>query len=106
MAKYFRKFGHGMHVIRVVLRNNANKLVEKTYLVLIGKATQDVGAVITIYEKCLEQIKVNMPHKKFLVENAGCYHNEVLFSWKAVATKKMLMLKINVTDTVLQQRDK
>ena len=85
MAKWFGKSGIGMHVMCVIFRNNDNKFVKKTYIVFIGKAPQDVGAV-TIYEKCLEQIKVDMPHIKFLVDksdNAGCYHNEVLFSWKA-----------------------
>ena len=86
MAKCFGKSGYEMHVTCVILRNNDNKLVKKTYIVFIGKAPQDVGAVITIYERCLEQIKVDMPHIKFLVDmsdNAGHYHNEVLFSWKA-----------------------
>ena len=91
MAKWFGKSGNGMHVMCVIFRNNDNKLVKKTYIVFIGKAPQDVGAVLTIYEKCLEQIKVDMPHIKFLVnksDNAGCYHNEVLFSWKAQSPPK------------------
>ena len=91
MVKWFQKSGHRMHVMCVVFRNNGNRLVKKTYVVFIGKAPQDVVAVITIYEKCLEQIKVDMPHKKFIVDksdNAGCYHNEVLFSWKAQSPTK------------------
>ena len=47
--------------------NNDNKLVKKNYIVFISKVTQDVRAVITIYKKHLEQIKVNIPLLKFLV---------------------------------------
>ena len=41
---------------------------------------------MAIYEVCLKQIKNDSPNIKFIIDksdNAGCYHNEVLFSWKA-----------------------
>ena len=100
MAKWFGKSGHGMHVMCVIFRNSAGTIVKRTYIVFIGKAPQDYGAVITIYEKCLMQIKKDTPHIKFLVDksdNAGCYHNEDLFSWKAQWPHKNVGLKFILT---------
>ena len=86
MAKWFGKAGHGMHVLCFIFKNEDKKLVKCTYIVFIGKAPQDVGIVMPIYEACLKQIKNDSPNIKFIIDksdNAGCYHNEVLFSWKA-----------------------
>ena len=47
MTKWLQKYGHRMHIICVVFRNNNKKLVKKTYILVIVKAPQDVGAVIT-----------------------------------------------------------
>ena len=105
MAKSFGKSGHGMHVMCVVFRNNDNKLVKKAYIVFTGKAPQDVGTVITIYEKCLEEITVDMPHIKFLVDksdNPGCYHNEVLFCWKAQWSPKNVAIQF--VETMFNER--
>ena len=55
-------------------------------LFLLEKSSQDVGAVTAIYQVCLQQIKEDAPNIKFIIDksdNAGCYHNETLFAWKA-----------------------
>jgi hypothetical protein len=66
MTEWLGKSGHGM---RVIFRNSAGTIVKCTYILFIGKAPQDYGAVITIYEKCLMQIKEDTPHIKFLEDN-------------------------------------
>ena len=46
---------------------------------------------MAIYQVCLEQLKMDSPQIKFIVDksdNAGCYHTETLFSWKAQWPKK------------------
>lgn len=52
MANWFGKSGNGMHVVCVIFKNN-NQFVKRTYIAFIGKAPQNVGAVIAIYESCL-----------------------------------------------------
>ena len=76
MAKWFGKASHGMHVMCCIFKDDGGKLVIRTYIVFIGKASQDVGAVMAIYETCLRQIRVHAPHIEFLIDkliNAGCY---------------------------------
>ena len=55
-------------------------------IAFIGKAAQDAGSVIAIYQSLLQQVQTDFPQIKFIIDksdNAGCYHNEVLFTWKA-----------------------
>ena len=57
------------------------------YITFIGKAAQDVGSVIAIYQFLLCQLQTDFPHIKYIInksDNAGCYHNKVLFTWKAI----------------------
>lgn len=83
----FGKAGNGMHVSCVILRDtNTNKHVKRTYISFIGRASQDVGTVLAIYQSVLEQVKIDFPHKKYVInksDNAGYYHNEVLLTWKS-----------------------
>lgn len=86
MSNWFGKSGNGMHIMCLIFRNDKNKLVKRTYIVFIGKSSQNVGAVIAIYQVCLQQIKEDAPNIKFIIDksdNAGCYHTETLFAWKA-----------------------
>ena len=51
-------------------------------MVFFGNASQDTATVIAIYQRCLEQIKMNFPHLNYIIDKsdyAGCYHNEILF---------------------------
>ena len=61
-----------------------------TKVVFIGKASQDVAAVIVIYEACLQQIKLDYPHIKYYYgsfiplkyhwqKNAGLTFRETMF---------------------------
>jgi len=88
MSNWFGKSGNGMHVSCVILRDPVtNKLKKRTYITFIGKAAQDAGCVMAIYKSLLQQIKKDFPHIKSLIDksdNAGCYHNESLFNWKAL----------------------
>ena len=108
MEKWFRKSGHGMHVMCVVFRNNDNKLAKKTFTVFIGKVAQDVRAVITIYEKCLEQIKVDIPLIEFLVDKWTIQDAiticlaKILFSWKAQWPPKNV--GIQFVETIFNER--
>ena len=81
----------GMHVSCVIIKDaeraNLSEIHYKkcTYLTFIGKAKQDQGAVMVIYQSVLKQIKQDFPHLESIIDksdNAGCYHNEVLFAWK------------------------
>ena len=86
MAKWFGKSGNGMHVSCVIYKV-AGKFRKRTYISFIGKSSQDVGAVMAIYESCLEQIKIDLPQITNIIDksdNAGCYHTETLFTWKAL----------------------
>ena len=52
-------------------------------MVFIGNASQDTATVIAIYRRCLEQIKMDFPRLNYIIhksDNAGCYHNGILFS--------------------------
>ena len=85
MAKWFGKAGNGMHVACCIFRGPDGNLIKRTYILFIGKAAQDVAAVMSIYAACLKQIKKDVPHITKLVDksdNAGCYHTETLFAWK------------------------
>ena len=42
---------------------------------------------MAIYESCLRQISVDLPQISKIVDksdNAGCYHTEIIFRWKAL----------------------
>ena len=69
-------------------------------MVLFGNASQDTATVIAIYQWCLEQIKMDFPHLYYIIDksdNAGCYHNEILFSWKAQWPRKALGFQFEET---------
>ena len=86
MSKWFGKSGNGMHIMCVVYKVQ-QKFRKRTYINFIGKSSQDVGAVMAVYESCLRQIKVDLPQISKIIDksdNAGCYHTEILFTWKAL----------------------
>ena len=90
MAKWFGKSGIGMHVMCVIYKVD-QKFRKRKYICLIGKSSQDVGAVMAIYESCLQQISLDLPQISKIIDksdNAGCYHTEVLFTWRALWAKK------------------
>ena len=101
MANWFGKAGMGMHVSCVIMKDaeraNPNEMHKKrTYLTFTGKAKQDQGAVMAIYQSVLKQLKEDFPHLESIIdkfENAGCYHNEVLFPWKVHWLRSNLNLK-------------
>ena len=80
--------GMGMHVSCVIMKDaeraNPNEMHKKrTYLTFTGKAKQDQGAVMAIYQSVLKQLKEDFPHLESIIgksDSAGCYHNEVLFA--------------------------
>ena len=87
MVKWFGKKGNGMHVACAIMKDENGELFKKTYIAFIGATPQDVGAVIAMYETCLKQVKEDFPHLRFVIDksdNAGCYHNETFFFWKAM----------------------
>ena len=46
-----------------------------TYINFIGKAPQDVGSVIAIYQSLLHQLQIDFPNIKYVIDksdNAGC----------------------------------
>ena len=68
-------------------RANLSEILYKkrTYLTFIGKAKQDQGAVMAIYQSVLKQLKGDFSHLDSIIDksdNAGCYHKEVLFALK------------------------
>ena len=84
MIDWFGKAGNGMHVMCVLFKVN-DELVKKT-LCFTGKSPQGVGSVMAIYEECLKQISKDLPQLQNIIDkmdNAGCYHTEQLFAWKA-----------------------
>ena len=101
MRSWFGKAGNGKHVSCVILRDettshntddNTNdasveKLRKRTYITFISKALQDVGSIMAIFQSVLKQRKVDFPHIKYIIDksnNARCYHNEILFTWKVL----------------------
>ena len=89
MANWFDKAGLRMHVFCVIMKDaeraNPNEIhyKKRTYLTFIGKAKQDQGAVMAIYQSVLKQLKEDFPHLESIIDKsdyAGCYHNEVLFA--------------------------
>ena len=84
--KWFGKAGMGMHIACVIVKDQEENLKTRTHVVFFGNASQDTATVIAIYQRCLEQIKTDFPHLNYIKNksgNAGCYHTEILFSWKA-----------------------
>ena len=66
-----------------------------TYITFIGKANQDAGAVMAIYQSVLEQVNKDFPQTQFIIDksvNTGCYHNEILFTQNAHWPRKNLNL--------------
>ena len=81
------------------------KFKKRTYITFIGKAAKDVGSVIAIYQSLLRQLQTDFPHIKYIIDksdNAGCHHNEVLFTWKAIWPRKTL--NISFIETVFNER--
>ena len=77
---------------------NPNKIhyKKRTYLTFIGKAKQVQGTVMAICQSVLKQIKEDFPHLESIIDksdNAGCYHNEVLFALKFHWPRSNLNLK-------------
>ena len=81
--------GMGIHVSCVIMKDaelaNQNEIhyKKRTYFTFIGKAKQDQGAVLAIYQSVLKQLKEDFPHLESIIDksdSAGCYHNEVLFA--------------------------
>ena len=79
----------GIHVSCVIMKDaelvNQNEIhyKKRTYFTFIGKAKQDQGAVLAIYQSVLKQLKEDFPHLESIIgksDSAGCYHNEVLFA--------------------------
>ena len=99
MRSWFGKAGMRMHVSCVIMKDDSSVLEnpeaapteeerfrKRTYITFIGKAPQDVGSVIAIYQSLLHQLQIDFPNIKYIIDkpdNACCYHNEVLFIWKA-----------------------
>jgi hypothetical protein len=68
-----------------VLFKDGDRLVKKAYLK--GKASQGVGFVMAVYGECLKQLAKDVPRLRYIIDksdNAGCYHTEMLFTWKAI----------------------
>ena len=63
MSKWFGKAGNGMHVMCVIYKADDN-FRKRTYINFIGKSSQDVGSVMAIYESCLQQLVIDLPHVK------------------------------------------
>ena len=98
MRSWFGKAGNGMHVSCVIMKDNSTNVAEETdesveekfkkrmNIAFIGKAAQDAGSVIAIYQSLLQQVQTDFPQIKFIIDksdNAGCYHNKVFSTWKA-----------------------
>ena len=89
----------GMHVSCVIMKDaeraNPNEIhyKKRTYLTFIGKAKQDQGAVMAIYQSVLKQLKEDFSHLDSIIDksdNAGCYH---LFALKVHWPRSNLNLK-------------
>ena len=118
MRSWFGKNGNGMHASCVIMKDNSDpdqteepseahevKFKKRTYMTFIGKAAQDAGSVIAIYQSLLRQLQSNFPHIKYIIDkpdNAGCYHNEVLFTGKAIWPRKTL--NISFIETIFNER--
>ena len=84
MSDWFGKAENGMHVMCVLFKEG-DRLVKKAYLK--GKASQGVGFVMAEYGECLKQLAKDVPRLRYIIDksdNAGCYHTEMLFTWKAI----------------------
>ena len=104
MSKWFGKAGNGMHVMCVIYKVG-DKFRKRTYINFIGKSSQEVGSVMAIYESCLRQLLIDLPQIKCIIDksdNAGCYHTETLFTWRALWTKNNTNHKF--TETMFNER--
>ena len=127
MRSWFGKAGMGMHVCYVIMKNDSSvpekpeaapteekRFKKRTYITFIGKAEQDVGSVIAIYQSFLHHLQIDFPNIKYIIDksdNAGCYHNEVLFTWKATCPRKTFNISFieiifNETQTGKDQCDR
>ena len=96
MAKWLGKAGMGMHIACVIVKDQEENLKKRKYVVFFGNASQDTATVIAIYQRHLEQIKTDFLRLNYIKDksdNAGCYHNEILFSWKTQWPRKKLGLQ-------------
>ena len=53
----------------------------------------------------MQQVQTDFPQIKLIIDksdNAGCYHNEVLFTWKATWIQNTL--HISFTETIFNER--
>ena len=63
-----------MHVSCVIMKDaeraNPNEIhyKKRTYLTSIGKAKQDRGAVMAIYQSVLKQLKEDFPHFESIID--------------------------------------
>ena len=67
------------------LFKEGDRLAKKAYLK--GKASQGVGFVMAVYGECLKQLAKDVPLLHYIIDksdNAGCYHTEMVFPWKAI----------------------
>ena len=82
MRSWLGKAGNGMHVSCVIMKDNSDphqteepldeahevKLKKQTYITFIGKAAQDVGSVIAIYQSLLRQLQTDFPQIKYITD--------------------------------------
>ena len=82
MANWLGKAGIGMNVSCVALKqpkqndedSGEGSFKKRTYITFIGKANQEVGAVMGIYQSELKQVKKDFPSIRFIKDksdNAG-----------------------------------
>ena len=96
-----------------VSKMKIKKLVKRTYIAFIDKASQDVDTVMVNYEDCLKPMKIYFSNIKSIMDksdNTQCYHNQVLFSWKThwsrlVLGKRFLETMFNEKQAGKGQRD-
>ena len=78
MANWFGKAWMGMYVSCIILRKPTNdnwvrdregqSFNKQTYITIVGKANQDAGAVMAIYQSVLEQVKKDFPQICFIID--------------------------------------
>ena len=94
-----------MHIACVIVKDQEENVKKRTYMVFFGNASQDTATVIAIYQRHLEQIKTDFLHLNYIKDksdNAGCYHNEILFLWKAQWPRKALGIQFE--ETIFNER--
>ncbi|CAD5211027.1 unnamed protein product [Bursaphelenchus xylophilus] len=75
--QYFGKRGMSLHVAHVTAISPNGKLIQHSFLHVLGVEVQDGEAVVAIIRHCLENLKQNGIEKVTLrSDNAGCYHSQ------------------------------